>query len=625
MRLKVPFFGYVLAIVGLLLPSIIFVAVLPSLINTGPVKARLMAELRDWTGGDVKVAGPISIESLFSLSVDLRNVEFGGLQGMTSITGIKAARILARVSWADLLSGQLDFDKIKIYNAVIHARGGNTQPTGGALLAIIAGAHQNPFTTLSLADSVVIFAGAEQPNRKLQIDTATANLRKSDGRIRVAGAVRWKGELVSFRLTTNTPAPARPAVPVPMNLNVDSRLVSGGFNGETSLSGALNAAGHVSLTTPDLPGMAKWAGWRLEEGVPGLVQLTGALNLSPDWVSLQEAAFAVAGHKATGDLTLKFTAAPPRLEGALAFDDLDFGPLWDETLGERRAASSGPSVSRLLMTSLDTDLRVSAEILRWGHAVARPAAFSLTSKAGSLSADIAELGLFDGSVLGHVEADLAREPVRARARLTAENIDTAQILGAVSERPWLMGRADARLEIEAEGRGGKELLDSAKAHARIGFANGGSIPFDIPRLANASPAPGVNGWSELGSTIAEFDELRAQLTLEGGELRCDDLTLRSAGETIRGSGSVDLARQQVDWRFTVRKSAAPGLGRGEAAKGEGDVPPEASLSIRGPWARPIIRAGERSGALSAKRPGALRDALPAHPARLGAAGDPGWD
>ena len=620
MRLKVPFFGYVLAMVGLLLPSVVFVGFLPSLINAGPVKARLLAELRDWTGGDVNVAGPASVESFFSLTVDLRNVELGGIKGVTSITNIKAARMIARISWSDLLLGNLDFDKVKIFDAVIHAKGGDTAELGTALLSALGVAQQNPFATLGISDSVIIFEGAApQPGRQLQIATATANLRRSDGRIGLSGKLKWKGEPIGFRLTTYLPPPATPAAPVSMILDVDSRLLSGGFNGETSLQGPLNAAGYLSLATPDMPGLAKWAGWPLEDGMPGVVQLTGSLNLAPDWVSLQAAAFAAGAQKATGDLTLKFAAQPAELEGALAFDDLDFAPLWRETLGARVTASDAPSMARRLMKSLNIDLRISAEALHWQHAVARPAAFTLTSKAGIVSAEIADLSLFDGSVLGHVDADLAREPARVRARLTAENIDTALILGAVSPRSWLAGRADARVEVEVEGRGGKQLLENAKAQARISFANGGSIPFDIPHLANAPTAQGVNGWSELGFMPAAFDELRLQLTLQGGELRCDDLNLRSAGEVIRGSGSVDLPRQQVDWRFTVRR------GGGGTAKGEAAVPPEASLSIQGPWARPTFRAGERSGALSAERPRALRNAWHTRPARIDPAAVAGSD
>ena len=618
MRLKVPFFGYVLGIVGFLLPSVIFVGFLPSLINTEPVKVRLMAELRDWTGGEVNVVGPVSIESFFSLTVDLRHVELGAIKGVTNITSVKAARMTARISWSDLLLGNLDFNKIKLFDAIIYAKGGDAAEIGTALLSALGGARQNPFPSLAIADSVIIFEGsAPQPSRKLHIFGATANLRTSDRRVGLSGKLKWKGEPIGFRLTTYLPAAVTPAAPVPMNLNVDSRLLSGEFNGETSLKGAMNAAGYLSLTTPDMPGLAKWTGWPLGDGMPGAVQLSGSLNLAPDWVSLQAAAFSAAGQKATGDLTLKFAAEPAQLEGALAFDDLDFGPLWSETLGERLPASDAPSATRRLMKSLNMDLRISAEALHWKHAVARPAAFTLTSKTGTVSAEIADLGLFDGSVLGHVDADLAREPARIRARLTAENIDTGQILGAVSPRSWLSGRADARLEVEAEGRGGKQLLESAKAHARISFANGGSIPFDIPLLAKVSPAQGVNGWSELGFTTAAFDELRLQLTLEGGELRCDDLHLRSAGEIIRGLGSVDLARQQVDWRFTVRRGAGD-TGRGEAVTGDTGVPPEASLSIQGPWARPTFRAGERSGALSAEWPAARRNAWHVRPAAVAA-------
>jgi AsmA protein len=619
MRLKVPFFGYVLAIVGFLLPSVVFVAFLPSLINTEPVKARLMAELRDWTGGDVNVTGAVSIESFFSLTVDMRNVELGGVKGVTSITSVKAGRMVARIAWGDLLLGNLDFDKIRIFDADIYAKGGNTAEIGAAVLSALGGAQQNPFAGLAIADSVIIFEGdAPLASRRLQITRATTNLRKSDGRISLSGKLRWKGEPISFRLTTNLPPVAAPAAPVPMIVNVDSRLLSGGFNGETSLKGALNAAGHLSLTTPDMPGLAKWSGWPLEDNMAGAVHLTGSVNLAPDWVSLQAAAFAVAGQQASGDLMLKFAADPVQLEGALAFEDLDFGPLWTETLGERLPGPETPSMARRLMKSVNMDLRVSAEALRWNHAIARPAAFTLTSNAGHVSAEIADLGLFDGSVLGHVDADLTREPARVRARLTAENIDTALILGAVSQRPWLSGRADARLEVEAEGRGGKQLLESATAQARISFANGGSIPFDIPQLANASPAQGGNGWSELGFAAAEFEELRLQLTLKGGELRCDDLNLRSAGEITRGQGSVDLARQQVDWRFTVRKSAG-GTGRGEAASGVADVPSEASLSIQGPWARPTFRAGERSGALPVDRPAARRNDWFGFATRIGSA------
>jgi hypothetical protein len=102
------------------------------------------------------------------------------------------------------------------------------------------------------------------------------------------------------------------------------------------------------------------------------------------------------------------------------------------------------------------------------------------------------------------------------------------------------GRADARIEVESLGRAEAEMLQSLAGRIRLNVSDGGSIPLDIVRLANSSSAQSVSGWSGHGWSTAVFDDMRADLTLSGGEMRCDSFSLRSGGEVISGTGSVEV-------------------------------------------------------------------------------------
>ncbi len=605
MRLKVPFYGYVLALAGLVLPSVIFAALLPSLINAEPVKARLIAELTDWTGAEVEIAGPVSIESFFSLSVSLSGVAVKRFKGLPPVKRFEASRIVARIAWTDLLFGNLDFDKLKIYNAKIYATPVDDEEGADVLEGLLSAAGGNPFAAFSLSDSRVIFEDGTQNHRELVIGNLAVNVRKSDGRIGIGGNFAWQGERFHLNMRTIAGRAAN-SQPVPFKIDLASRLLTASFDGQANLSEPRNLVGTISISTPDTAQLSNWVGARLGGAVSKPLSVAGTLNLTAHTLNLQSAALSLDGQNANGDLILTIGGQSlRRVEGSLAFDDLNLRELLRAGSGEAQAGSSNVSQIRKPPKDFDVDLSISANRVRWDALTSGAAAFTVTSIAGLVSVEIAELGLFDGSALGRVQLDFSQDRARARAKLTAENVDTAQLLKAMSQRDWLTGQADAHIEAEAEGNEAGELLKTVTARARLGFPGGGQIRLDIPHLAQSTSAQGLDGWQGIDFARSEFDELRLQLSLEKGQLRCTDLTLLSASGTVRGKGEVDIAKRAVDWQFTVSPNGAEAAARGSTLRPRGDGP-EGGLSIKGPWARPAIRSSDRWGRAGAGDPGTVQ-------------------
>jgi AsmA protein len=594
MRLKVPFFGYVLAIIGLVLPSVILAALMPSLINAEPVKQRLIAELRDWAGSDIQLGGPVSIENFFSLSVNLQNVEFKGLKGIPSLKTLHAEHIVARLSWTDLISGNLDFNKIKIIDSTAHVTGIGAGDLAAAVIGMIAPPEKIPFTTFVLTNCVVrIDAPPGAPRERfIYIDSVSSNLRKSDQRIELDGRLKWQDETFSFETVTYAPLTAASAAPVPLQVTATSRLLDVSFDGSANLAGYLTGAGKFISSTPNLLALAKWL--ELDPGavIAEPVSVAGVLNLTGSRAVLQSAAFSLAGEHGSGDINIGLEAGGPKIDGALAFEDVDVRKLWALSLSDQRLFPAKGDAEWRFFQQADLDVSISANRPRWDALPLGPVAFTLTGKAGMLTAEIAELGLLGGSLLGHVELDLSGDTARASARLTGGDLEADQLLALAAQPIWLSGEIDANIEAEASGQTPAELYKSATVNARLAFPQGGQIQLDLPRLSAPGQTFDRDGWEGGGFVMTPFERLRMQLIVDDEVLRFTDLDLQGGGGMVRGMGDVDLANRTLDWQLWVLSRANPGAQGGPApAQEQGAI---GSLSVKGPWSRPAIRLVDQS-------------------------------
>ena len=553
MRLKASIFRYALGVLAFLAPLAALVTLMPALINAEPVKQRLLLELQEWTGGEVALAGPVAIESFGSLSIRARGVSFRGARQMPNLKEIEAGQIVARISWVSLFSGKLEFDKIKIQDARIILDAIDHAKAEDAIRLLLAAPRRTPFRDFVLSASRIELIGKDGVRDQLEIDNLVADLDRARRRVLLQADLAWQGERISLkgRATTKHGAPD------------------------------INAFGSFRFVVSGSGRLAERLGSPFDSLIQGNTTLAASFELAGQRLELRDVELESGLGRASGGLTVTATANGPSIEGSLALSEIDFDRVWPSNTFDDATLA-------MLFGAHSVDLRVSAGRIKWHGLTTGGAAFTLVGKAGRLASEIADLDLMGGSLLGHAEAEFADGLLRARTRLTAENLEAAQLVALGLNGEWLTGLADFNLEAETEGRAPGELQKNMRAKIQASFPEGGRMRFDPIHLAGSLSAQGLEGWDGVDLSWRDFADLRFEMSLGGEHLRFIELTLTTEAGAVKGQGDVDLGARDLDWRLDVAPAAAGNLVQ------DAGTTPDLGLSITGSWERPSIRLGRRS-------------------------------
>lgn len=564
---------------GLLAVLLLCISLIPWLIgDTSRFGDRIAAELGTWTGGDVRFTGPVKVSFLPDVSVR-GPVELTDTTRLPMVQTLTAREAKVSLDLVDLLRGRITIDALRLLKPRVMLKEGAGAPTKlpPALLANLLG--RTPVGVLHV--------------RKGRIKLARGSIREifghfdanqAGGAVSGFGSFIYNNSTVRYSVETGAPANAGQVEKLPVTLTLTAKPLRAKLTGIASLDGSLTLDGDMLAEIDDLRRFATWTGVALPDGDSlKTATLAGGFHLGEGALSFDDGTFTLDGNKATGLLAVTPAPARTRIEGTLAFDRLVLDPYLGIAGGAAKPFTEISPFDRALLGYFDADLRVSAAEMVAGNMKLGHGAFTVTAKNGSVTGEIGELELCDGTTDGRISVELAPATKQVKLAVDLGDIALPSCLTGLGLDLPVSGTAAIKADLASEGNGYPELLRNVSGTVQTKIRSG-TLPMDIARIMAAPPPLDANGWKPDDPT--GFDQLTADCRLNAGHLWCQSLKIETPRGTYTGAGEVDLPKQTLDWNLVMGKGAV-------GAKTEQAALTEPTMSIRGPLAQPTIRRTDR--------------------------------
>ncbi|MBA5778949.1 AsmA family protein [Stappia sp. F7233] len=579
---------------------------------SGPASASLLAALGL---AGAKELGAYSLDA--SLVASRKDVVLEGLNA--SLGGI-TARGSGKVDLSGALpafAGNIVSDGIALEEVLRLA--GRDEPATGRLSTdlTLRGTGSDAATILgsldirgriSLADGTIGNLGLA---KSLGGDTSADSLKDLnasvvfdglDKPVAATGGLTWKGEPFALKGSA-TPAPYLAGLGAPVSVTLSGKRASFGFEGSLENGGGID--GDVLFSTPDLRGLAGWLGQPIAPG-DGLknFRIAGKLAAEGNTVSFRDATLELDDTRGKGESRLVL-ASPLQVTAKLALEELALDPYLGGNTGagataggnkpqKARRAGDGWSTEPIDFSGLravDASLDLSAQKIRWDKLKTGRSRLTVTVKSGSLTAELTELSLYEGTGTGRIRLNGANAVPSVEADFKLSGLKARPFLDAAGGFDYIDGRLSTSFDLKASGKSQAEFVSALSGAAGFDFADGAILGINIPKMVRGLTVETLLGWADAKEQKTDFNALTASFRIENGIARSDDLAMSGPLLRMTGAGSVDMPSQTLDWRFepkvvpTLEGQAPVPTEKGETRELAGIGVP---VVVRGPWAKPQI-------------------------------------
>jgi AsmA protein len=574
-------------LLGLIAILLVGLAILPREFgNSSQLADRVSQALSAWTGGEIKLTGPLAVRYFPDVSIR-GGFELNNPSRLPLVQSISTRQAKISLDLAALMLGHISVDALRLIRPEITLKTGTSQPaapdeTPQALIAnLLAGA---PVGAVRVRDGTINLPTASGTETITKFD-ARFDASSGSGALSSFGSFLLRNETVRFALDSGGPSDTANGPTVPVSLTLTSAPVTAKATGTASFANGLQLDVDVQADMGNARRFLQWAGIPLPEGqsLQGL-SATGIAHWKGSTLTFDDGSFTLDGNTAVGLLAI--TAGDrPRVEGTLAFEWLALDPYLGDGKAGEAAVPQGSVFDRALLKYFDADLRISAAEITAPAIKLGRGGFTITAKGGVLASELGELELCGGSASGRIGLDISHDT--PKATLTA-NLSDVAIDGCLQQLALdvpLKGTGGLKADVSTEGRTIDELVKGLSGGLKVDAENG-TVPVDFSRLlTSAAPLEG-EGWSR--NSVTSFDTLNADCRLAAGHIWCQMFNMQTRRGLISGAGDVDLARQTLDWSLLVTSRAAP-----LKASSQLTTETEPRVSIRGSLSQPMIRRADR--------------------------------
>ncbi|GAA0785475.1 AsmA family protein [Roseibium denhamense] len=427
--------------------------------------------------------------------------------------------------------------------------------------------------------------------------------------IAATGTLSWRGEGFSLTGRADT-GKLLAGSAAPVSMTIKSSRVSAGFDGQATVTGAVDGA--VRVETADLPGLMAWMGQPVGAG-NGLktFKASGIFGVQGETISFEETRFTLdeTSGEANGRIQL---GAKPKVTARLALRELVLDPYLGSqsaagkaqpgaagsagqaNTATQTAALSGWSTAPIDfsgLSAIDADFSLTTQELRWDKIKVGESALALTIQNGVLNASLDRLALYGGAGTGAVTLNGTGAAPKVTAKFSLSGLDAYPLLRDAADFEWIEGKAAVMLDVSASGGSEMALVQSLSGTANYQFADGAIRGINVPKMVRGLSVETLLGWQENPSAKTDFSSLGATFQIESGIARTDDLSLIGPLVRMSGKGTTDLPKRTLAWRVEPR--IVPTLeGQAPTPRRKGEDKKLAGLGvpivIDGSWDNPRI-------------------------------------
>ncbi len=382
----------------------------------------------------------------------------------------------------------------------------------------------------------------------------------------------------------------------PLTLSARTDLLNAGFNGHLATRPIGQLTGNISASSQDLPGLLAWGNIAAEPANLGKsIKLQGDIAGSLRRLVISAARVEMDSLTGTVNGELSIEQSRPRIKASLETSKLDVNVLLPKAarpvafdIQPREGGATLPSAWQSLLEGLennrptltgtlgasvrplgwwsstpfqlkalpaiDVELLVKAGEIDYGDLPLKQAQILLTSSETQLNLLLNRLDLYDGSVSGRVDLDLAKGPLATDMKLKFKKLSLGPFVAELVKQRLVAGVADLDVSVSGQGGSMRELVSSLNGTATIEARKGTIVGYDLRRAVLSFGA----GQSYDPARRTRFDSVTAGFAVRNGILRSsEDIRLTGPDVDITSRGSLALVSRRVDQQLSLSLKPPP--------------------------------------------------------------------
>lgn len=541
------------------------------LLAPGWAVALLQEQAQLKLGRGLEVKGGAHLAFLPELSIRFDQVHLTGPEGQDGAF-LVARALRIPVSPGDLFTRSPDLSAITLEGADVAFLVDERGLANWSFAAVPAPAHMQ----ITFEDARLRYFDARN-GQSLALAGAKAVAQVgADGSIALDGTAEINGRLA--RLAASLKSLARVHDDgSPLDLSIESVEGKADFSGRLSTAKALSLAGPVTLSSPDLRGLARWGGIHIAEGDNyRQFSLSGALDSAGRAFAIHRAEVTLDGTQASGEVVVDLRGEVPKLQAALTAQRLVIDPFLPES-----GAGAGEWGTRPLgfesLRGFDAEMTLETAAFSAGGLSAFPCRLVLALAKGRLQAALTAQSETLGPTSLDVTIDAGITP--PAFAMTFKSGNAGSWLAGYADITWLTGTTDFSADVSGTGQTQQEIVGTLKGTASIAASGGSLVGPDMTALLAAVSQRILEGWQDGGPGTTAFTSFAGSFTIADGIATTSDLHLKAPGFSMTAGGEADLLRRAIDLKAEPRLVT-------EADGATAGLP--VAVAVKGPWAAPRI-------------------------------------